>query len=214
MPSTLVLIPTELERQGIAPRLTGTDCRVELCGFGMAAAAARAARLLADIRPGRVMLVGIGGAYDARLSVGTAWRFGRVGCYGIGAGSGDAFMSAEVLGWPHWPGDPGDASPVIGDVIPCAAATDSRSADLLLTVAAASGTAADAARRRLAFPDAVAEDMEGFAVGVACRLAGVPLTIVRGISNVAGDRDKAAWRLAEAVDAAADLASRLVVEDV
>jgi hypothetical protein len=42
MPRHLILIPTELERRIIAPHLAGATpelCRIELCGFGMVAAA-------------------------------------------------------------------------------------------------------------------------------------------------------------------------------
>jgi futalosine hydrolase len=217
MPRHLVLIPTELERRIIAPHFAGATpelCRIELCGFGMVAAAARAAAAIAQARPDRVLLVGVAGAYDDRLPLGTAWGFRRVGCSGIGAGSGDAFVSAEAMGWPQWPGEPAHAETAIGDEIACAAAAWPQApwADLLLSVTAASGDAADAARRRRSFPAAAAEDMEGFGVALACRLAQVPLTIVRGISNVAGDRNTAAWKLADAADAAGGLAARLVEE--
>jgi futalosine hydrolase len=79
-------------------------------------------------------------------------------------------------------------------------------AGLLLSACAASASAADAALRREQFPAAVAEDMEGFAVALACRLAAVPCQIIRGISNRAGDRDKANWQVEPALRAAADLA--------
>jgi futalosine hydrolase len=46
--------------------------------------------------------------------------------------------------------------------------------------------------------------MEGFAVAAACRLRGVPVAIVRGISNVAGDREPSRWRIDEALETAAD----------
>ncbi len=44
--------------------------------------------------------------------------------------------------------------------------------------------------------------MEGFAVALACRFAGVPLAIVRGISNAVGDRRFERWQMPEALDAA------------
>jgi futalosine hydrolase len=58
----------------------------------------------------------------------------------------------------------------------------------------------------------VAEDMEGFAVALACRLVGVPLDIVRGISNDAGDRDKVRWQVPQALRAAADLAALILAD--
>lgn len=215
MPRHLVLIPTDLERRAVAPRLGGSRNAVELCGFGIAAAAARTAGLIAELRPSRVMLVGIAGSFGDRLPVGSAWRFDRVACHGIGVGSGEAFVSAEAMGWPQWPGDAADASSPVGDSIACVAAPEwpGPRADLLVTVATASGDAADARLRHRLVPDAAAEDMEGFGVALACRLAGLPITIVRGISNVAGDRDKARWRIAEALDAAGSLAARLLEEE-
>ena len=57
---------------------------------------------------------------------------------------------------------------------------------------------------------AIAEDMEGFGVAMACKLAGVPLRIVRGISNRAGDRDLTQWQIEEALAAAAERASALI----
>ena len=66
----------------------------------------------------------------------------------------------------------------------------------LLSVAAAAGSPEEAAERQARHPAAAGEEMEGYAVAVAARLFGVGLTIVRGFSNVAGDRDRA--RLADA----------------
>ena len=221
MPRHLILVPTEMERRGLEPMLaaaTARGCRVELCGFGLVAAAARTAQLIAEHAPERVLLVGIAGRLDERLAVGDAYRFDRVACYGIGAGSGSDFVPAAALGWQQWPGDAGDASDQnggqIGDVISCAAGdrAGGEQTDLLLTVCAAAANAEDVRLRRQVFPDAVAEDMEGFAVSVACRLRGVPFDIVRGISNVAGDRDKSHWQVAPAVEAAGRLALKIIAE--
>jgi futalosine hydrolase len=216
MPPTLVIVPTEPERRLLAPALAGglgPASRIELCGFGPVAAAARTAALIAAYAPARVLLVGIAGRLDARLDIGAAYRFDRVACYGVGAGSGDGFVPAEALGWSQWPGDPASPAAAVGDVIDLPADVGRVAADgLLLTVCAASATAEDVARRTKLFPAAVAEDMEGFAVALACRLAGVPLTIIRGISNTAGDRDHSRWRVPEALAAAAALASQALEE--
>ncbi len=214
MSHTLVLVPTDLERRLLAPRLAaagGGSGRIELCGFGPVAAAARAAGLVAERRPDRVLLVGIAGRIGDSLRVGEARRFAEVACYGIGAGTGAGFEPAGTLGWPQWPGDPATGGE-IGDVIPLtpAAGPADPAAGLLLTACAASATAADVALRRAVFPAAVAEDMEGYGVAFACRLAGVPIEIVRGISNTAGDRDKARWQIEPALAAAADLAATIL----
>jgi futalosine hydrolase len=216
MPHTLVIVPTEPERRLLTPALAaglGSSVPMELCGFGPVAAAARTAALIAAHAPSRVLLVGIAGRLDARLDIGAAYRFDRVACYGVGAGSGDGFVPAEALGWSQWPGDPPDPAAAVGDMIELPAHVGGVPAHgLLLTACTASATAEDVLRRMKLFPAAVAEDMEGFAVALACRLAGVPLTIIRGISNTAGDRDHARWRVPEALAAAAALSLQTLEE--
>ncbi len=209
MPKTLILVPTDLERRFVGPSLAACGS-LALCGFGPVAAAARTAGLLAEHTPVRVLLVGIAGRLGESLAVGAAYRFAHVACFGVGAGSGDAFLTAGAMGWPHWPGDPTSPDAAIGDVIPLASCAAPASAGLLLTACAASASSHDVALRHTLFPNAVAEDMEGFGVALACRLAGVPLDIIRGISNTAGDRDTSRWQIAAALAAAADLAHTIV----
>ena len=52
--------------------------------------------------------------------------------------------------------------------------------------------------------------METFGAALAARLAGVPLHAVRGISNVAGDRDKDRWLVEPALMAAASSARSIL----
>jgi futalosine hydrolase len=221
MPRHLILVPTEMERRILDPILApaaGSGCHVALCGFGPVSAAARTAHLLAEHVPERVLLVGIAGRLDDRLALGAAYRFERVACFGVGAGSGGEFVPAGALGWQQWPGDAdGTAPPIgdqIGDLISCQAGGTAGGgrAELLLTVCAAASSAEDVRLRRHAFPAATAEDMEGFAVAFACRLRGVPVDIVRGISNTAGDRDKSHWQVADALEAAGRLALQIMAE--
>lgn len=218
MQQPLVLAPTELERGFIAPVMAaacGSAIRVELCGFGAVVAAARTAQLIAEHRPPRVLLVGIAGRYDDRLAIGRAYAFERVACHGVGTGTGDAFMPAEAMGWKQWPGNASDANAAIGDVLPCTSGrlpAAAPTAGLLLSACSASAGEDDVRSRLRLHPHAAAEDMEGFAVAAACRLAGVPLDIVRGISNTAGDRDTSRWQIEAACRAAAELAAALLGE--
>ena len=211
MISVLVLIPTAFELEKLQPLLADSvrraDGVIQTCGFGPILAGIRTAQLLAIYQPRAVILVGIAGALGPQLPVGTATEFSRIACYGIGAGSGSEFETASELGWPQWT-DPefGDS---FGDVIEPAIEPDpGESADsMLLTVCAASGSTEDVAFRLNKFPHAVAEDMEAFSVALACRMARIPLTVIRGISNRAGDRDKANWNVPAALEAAAELAA-------
>jgi futalosine hydrolase len=60
-----------------------------------------------------------------------------------------------------------------------------------------------AALRRRRHPRALAEEMEGFAVAIAARLSGVLLSILRGASNAAGERNHRRWQPMPAVRACA-----------
>ena len=204
----MILIPTRFEQEILTPLLKDAglaDVPVELCGFGPIAAAARTSQIVALCKPSALTLIGIAGSYSDQRTIGTAAVFQSVACYGIGVGTGSEFQSAARMGWLQW----AESDPQLSDQITLnpSAATDG---DQLLTVCAAATSADDVAMRRAAFPDAVAEDMEGFGVAMACALANIPLRIVRGISNKAGDRDKSRWKIPEALCAAANLTKQLL----
>lgn len=226
MTKHLVLIPTSFEKrrleQQIDPLIRQVGGTLQLCGFGPVAAAARTSQLIARFEPEHVWLVGIAGAIGDRLQTGNAATFSEVACFGIGVGTGASFQTSSSLGWHQWQTEDDQSSTrkkTSGDVLPLDSArgmpnTDGKRADLqLLTCCAVSDSRDDVEDRQRWFPDAVAEDMEGFGVAMACSLADVPLTVVRGISNVAGDRDKSHWRIDQALEAAAGLVSCLIAAD-
>ncbi len=196
----LVLVPTDFERQAL--RSAGCDWPMELAGFGVIAAAARAASLLEARRPSHVLLLGIAGTYDGEaLPVGSAARFAQVGLWGLGAGTGAGHQGpADML--PQWAGQdgPDGIEPINQDL------TTHAGQGRLVTVCAASDSPSEAAPILERYPNAQAEDMEAFAVALACRLHDVPFDCIRGISNVVGDRDKNNWVLRPALEAAWRLA--------
>ncbi len=180
----LILVPTPREVRLVFGS-TRPPARVELTGLGLAAAAAAASRSFARLEPDAALLVGIAGTLDARhLPVGGLLVARRVACDGIGAGEGRGFTSFA-------------GPPIALAAIELAGTVGGE----LLSVAAAAGSPAMARRRRSRHPRALAEEMEGYGVALAARLAGVPLTILRGVSNVAGDRDQRRWRAHDALAA-------------
>ena len=203
----LILLPTQLEQDIVEPQIQAAaeefGWSIERCGFGPIAAASRSASLLARLKPKHVLLLGIAGTFVGTLPVGTATAFGRVCCYGVGVGHGNDYQSAGKLGFEHCSHD--GAS--IGDCLDLSALTDdSTQPRVLLTTPAASANKLEAAEKLKTIPDAVAEDMEGFSVAVSCLMARVPLTIIRGISNEVGDRNRDGWQIDAALGAAAKLA--------
>jgi futalosine hydrolase len=207
-----LFVPTRFELEALTD-LGGFDagtCIAKTCGFGPVAAAAATAAVLATLRPARAFLVGIAGAYDLGVApIGSALEFDAVAIDGVGAGEGNHFSSPAALGFAQWNGL--DGEPAIFDRIVLRETVGQPR--LLLTVCSASDGAAMAGERRLRFPLARAEDMEGFGVALSCALAGVPLRIVRGISNAAGDRDRRSWRVREALAAALELARSIAGDE-
>ncbi len=201
MASTLLLVPTQMEwdcfSKDFRDRIPTAHIRVEVCGFGPIVSAIRTTQLIARYKPDQVLLAGIAGALGPACLVGSAVEFDEAVCYGIGAGSGGGFLSAAELGWSQWP-----EAPEISDVVRWHSDSDNQATPrTLLTCCAASADSQDVAMRIDKYANAIAEDMEGFSVAAACRLAGIAIRVVRGISNLAGDRNKSHWRVHEAMAA-------------
>lgn len=227
MPNIL-LIPTSFERRlienalrmrlgkGLRPNEPNSEWAIELCGFGLIAAAALTAEAIAKLQPARVLLMGIAGSLNDSVTVGTAVAFDRVTCHGIGVGEclDRRHQSAASLGWPQCETTTGGDA--IGDSLPLSMTgvfTDPTSPHQhhhLISVPCASADSEEAVRRSDLFVDAAAEDMEGFGAAVACARANIPITIIRGISNRAGERNHSQWQIEGSLNAAVELAIPLI----
>jgi futalosine hydrolase len=187
----LILVPTEYERDLLFA--DQRSAQVVVCGFGLAAAGVNAAHAIATVPAAAdgVVLIGAAGTYDEnRHPLGSALVAGAVECDGIGAGG----KSAAELGFGGE--DTLTLSPPGGPA--------------LVSVAQASADPHAAGVVAARHPGAAAEEMEGYVVALAAVRFGVPVSIVRGISNRAGDRDHSRWRMAEALAAARDRLSEVV----
>jgi futalosine hydrolase len=217
---TLLLVPTQFELDHLSSsfleNLSDNFARLELVGFGPVVAGIRTSRLIEQLKPQQVILFGIAGDLREFAEVGTAAEFDQVACYGIGAGAGDGFETADEMGWLQWGRclDDALAEPIgcnLRLARPHSVFDHSVSgSSQLLTCCSASSKPLEAEQKRSKFPNAIAEDMEGFSVAVACRFAQVPLRIVRGVSNVAGDRNRDRWKVEAAMQAAEIFVSRIL----
>lgn len=220
--TTLLLTPTRLERERVLGSSEWEREQIHICGFGPVAPAATTMRLIHAARPDRIVLFGIAGSYAEHLKVGSAYCFDSVACYGVGVGSGSEFKSAGQLGWQHFQSEPEDgqetqAAIAIGDELPLKMPLGRPAGPLgatsiagqLLTVCAAAANEHEVRDRRQLYPRAEAEDMEAFAVAVACALSQVELVVVRGISNVAGNRNHSQWKIDDALAAVVELVDRV-----
>jgi futalosine hydrolase len=205
------LVVTAVEPEAAAFR-AGADltmARVEPVGVGPAAAAAGTARLLALAEaagtPYRAVIsAGIAGGFPDRARVGATVLAVRSIAADLGAETPDGFLSVDELGFGSatLTTDPSLLA-VLQKHLPEALAGD------ILTVSTVTGTGARAAWLTARHPAAVAETMEGYGVACAAAEAAVPFAELRTISNPVGPRDRAAWRIPEALTALTAAATAL-----
>lgn len=194
----LVLVPSDAERRRLS--LPGTaPC---LGGVGPIEAALTASGLLAERRPSAVWLVGLAGSRDPERAPLGAVVVGReVHNEAVGAGVGENFVPLSAMGLERDAPDPvilalPDRDTLAAASVALAAATGGGgvlTVGALGTVASASASLDEAAAWSRRHPDVLVEEMEGWAVALVCQRAGVPLTVVRVVSNRAGDRDVKSW---------------------
>jgi futalosine hydrolase len=192
----LVVTAVAAEADAVRAGADPGDVVVETVGVGPAAAAAGTARLLAATPYRAVVSVGIGGGFPGRAAVGATVLGARSIAADLGAETPDGFLPVEQLGF--------GTSVLEADaelIKALAAAHPEAVVGDILTLSTVTGTAATAARLAGRHPAAVAEAMEGYGVATAAAAAGVPFAELRAISNPVGPRDRAAWRLGEALAA-------------
>ncbi len=211
----LLLVPTQREADLLEKHLQfqwqSGICELRLCGFGPVISAATSARLIEQKQPSTIILAGIAGSYSPDRPPGSASVFSHVTCYGIGVGTGSAFKTAAGSGWPQLQSANSSANKDDSIELHIPEGLSEVVSDELLTVTSAAAGPNDVQLRMEKFPSAEAEEMEGFSVAAACHLTGVPVTIIRGISNVAGDRDQSNWKIESAMKAVARLVDRAVL---
>nr|WSY53977.1 futalosine hydrolase [Streptomyces sp. NBC_00886] len=198
--SVRILVATAVpaERDAVARAFTdstGFTCDVIAAGVGPAAAAASTATALAGTPYDLVVSAGIGGGFQPEAPVASLVIADEITAADLGAETPDGFLPVTELGFgtvTHRP-----PSALVRDL---AAATGAR-AGAVLTVSTVTGTAARATELRARHPRALAEAMEGFGVAEAAAAHGVPVLELRAISNPVGPRDRAAWRIGDALAA-------------
>ncbi|MEV5435042.1 futalosine hydrolase [Streptomyces sp. NPDC052682] len=189
---------------------SGPAVRYDLlaAGVGPALAAASTGAALAaaalEGRPyGLVVSAGIAGGFAPDAPVGSLVVADEITAADLGAETADGFLPVTALGFgtvTHRP--PEDL------VRPAAAATGAR-VGAVLTGSTVTGTAARAAELRARHPGALAEAMEGFGVAEAAAAHGVPVLEIRAVSNPVGPRDRAAWRIGDALAALTEAFGKL-----
>lgn len=207
----LVVTAVAAERDAVLAGLPQRppDLTVTAVGVGPAAAAAGTARLLALAEsagaPYRtVVSAGIGGGFAGRAAVGTVVLATRSIQADLGVDTEEGWLTLDELGLGSAVATVDEAAlGALRTTLPQAAVGD------VLTLTSVTGTAPRAERLRQAYPEAVAEAMEGYGVACAAQGAGAAFAELRAISNAVGPRDRSAWRITDALSALTDSAAAL-----
>jgi futalosine hydrolase len=196
--SVRILVATAVpaERDAVARAFTNSD-RVDVIavGVGPAAAAAATATALARTPYALVVSAGIAGGFQPEAPVGSLVIADEITAADLGAETADGFVPVTELGFGTVTHRPPNA--LVRDL---AAAAGARTG-AVLTVSTVTGTAARATELRARHPRALAEAMEGFGVAEAAAAHGIPVLELRAVSNPVGPRDRAAWRIGDALAA-------------
>lgn len=185
---------------GVTLVRTDGGCDLLATGVGPAAAAASTAAALTaaalDGTPyGLVVCAGIGGGFQPDAPLGSLVVSDTIAVADLGAETADGFLPVTELGFGHV----AHRSP--SSLVREAVRVTGARPGTVLTVSTVTGTADRAAALRARHPGALAEGMEGFGVAEAAVAQGRPVLEVRAVSNPVGPRDRAAWRIGDALSA-------------
>lgn len=186
----LIVAATEAE---IAPILDarGHDVDRLITGIGMVATAARCAKALAGGTYGLALNFGVCGSFDPALAPGSVVHVVADRLSELGAEDGDAFLTMDQLGLS------GECE-MVNARPPANVALARLPAVRGITVNTVHGNAASIAAVDRRFHPQV-ESMEGAAFMYACLLHNVPFAQVRAVSNIVERRNKAAWKMTDAI---------------
>jgi futalosine hydrolase len=170
-------------------------------GVGPAAAGAgTAAALAAPAGYDLVVSAGIGGGFAPVAGLGDVVVATRVVAADLGADTGEGFVPVTDLGFGLGVFEaPPALVAAVADAVPAAGVRTVTGP--VLTVSTVTGTAARARELTERHPGAAAEAMEGFGVATAAAAFDVPMIEIRAVSNAVGPRDRAAWRIGDALRA-------------
>jgi futalosine hydrolase len=197
------LTPPAADRQHHSYQNHNID--IVVTGVGMVATAAWTARALAQRSYDVALNLGVCGSFSPRLAPGTAVHVVSDRIADLGAEDDGRFMTIDELGLPS-------EHAFVNDSPPDSAALRALPAVAGITVNTVHGRAGSIADVVARFhPDV--ESMEGAGFMHACKMADVTFAAIRAVSNVVEKRNRAAWKLDDAI-AALTRTALAVIEDL
>lgn len=216
MSGILLLTPTEFEaeRVKLSPGFSELERLISdwtVCGFGPVGSAIGTANAIEKFQPNKILLLGIAGCYRGLEEVGGAQFFSSVWMDGIG-------FDSEIPSFPQLETIPQSKLSLplelwcpqhLNRSIGSAESNEAKKSELLTVVNCTSNQGLVRARQAR-FSKCIAEDMESYAVALAGLSKNVPVAVVRGFSNVAGDRNQSNWKIELAIHSAVRLATEVL----
>lgn len=205
----------EAEKEAFLRGVRGdTRFEVHAAGVGPVSAAVSTAMAMASsvFEYDLVVSAGIGGGFAGQADIGSIVIASESIAADLGAETPEGFAGVDKLGFGT-------------NRLPVEEKLSSRWVEALradgqavrygpiLTLSTVTGTAETAALLAERIPGAAAEAMEGYGVAEAASRRGVPFVEIRAISNAVGPRDRAAWRIGDAL-AALETASYHLLEAI
>ena len=207
----------ELRREGDrGPRTTryvghGHDIDVLISGVGMVATATWCAYALSRDHYDLALNLGVCGAFDRTLPPGSVVHVISDRLSELGAEDGDAFLTIQEIQLLGDDEPPFTAGRLVNQSPPSSATIASLRAVNGITVSTVHGREQSIACVTERFAPQV-ESMEGAAFMYACLVHGQPFAQIRAVSNFVERRNRAAWKLTEAIDSLGKTALHILAE--
>jgi futalosine hydrolase len=179
-------------------RHRGREIDLLITGVGMVATAARCSRALARTEYDVALNVGVCGSFDSALAPGTVVHVISDRIAELGAEDDDRFLTIEELKLLDPSEGPLAGAELVNGSPPASAVLARLPRARGISVNTVHGNARSIAAVRERFAPQV-ESMEGAGFMYSCLLHGIRFAQIRAVSNVVETRNRASWRLAEAV---------------
>lgn len=198
----LIVAATEGELVPLLSGLPEGRHRVDrlVTGVGMVATSARVSRALAREAYDLALNVGLCGTFDRTLPLGSVVHVTTDGLPELGVEDGPAFVPAAAIGLVSADEPPFAGGRLVNPAPPVSTALAALPRVAGITVNTVHGddtsiaSVVDRCRPQV-------ESMEGAAFMYACLIAGVPFAQIRAVSNLVERRNRAAWKVPEALEA-------------
>jgi futalosine hydrolase len=190
-------------------RAAAHDIDVLISGVGMVATAAWCSRLLAAEPFDVALNLGVCGSFDNAIAPGTVVHVVSDRLAELGAEDGDGFLTIQQMGLLRDNEFPFKAGRLVNDSPPPIVSLANLRPVEGITVSTVHGSERSIASVTERFrPDV--ESMEGAAFMYCCLIHGISFAQVRAVSNIVERRNRAAWKLNEAVAALAAESLRML----